>query len=213
MLGRGVSIAILGWGSLIWCPGSLRIRTAWRLDGPRLPIEFARISRDGRLTLVIQLGTEDQTTYWAVSELEELSDARDNVREREGSKLEDIHYLDRDGRAAEGVPSEIARKMSEWLDGHGDVQAAIWTGLPSNWRETRGREFSAADAIRYLEELEVAAGRAKATYDRAREYVRNAPPGIETVAGRQCAHEAGPTLGWRGFCSASRPASDVSGGP
>ena len=176
-----MSIAILGWGSLIWCPGSLRIRTAWRLDGPRLPIEFARISRDGRLTLVIQLGTEDQTTYWAVSELEELSDARDNVREREGSKLEDIHYLDRDGRAAEGVPSEIARKMSEWLDGHGDVQAAIWTGLPSNWRETRGREFSAADAIRYLEELEVAAGRAKATYDRAREYVRNAPPGIETV--------------------------------
>jgi hypothetical protein len=175
-----MSIAIIGWGSLIWCPGSLRIRTVWRRDGPRLPIEFARISRDGRLTLVIQLGTEDQTTYWAVSELEELSGARDNVREREGSKLEDVHYLDRGGRVADGVPSEIARKMSEWLDAHGEVQAAIWTGLPSNWREKRGREFSAADAIRYLEELEVAADSAKATYDRAREYVRNAPPGVET---------------------------------
>ena len=176
-----MSIAIVGWGSLIWCPGSLRIKTPWRLDGPRLPIEFARISRDGRLTLVIHPGTEDQRTCWALSELEELSDARDNVQEREGAKLGDIHYLDRSGDVAEGVPPEVARTISEWLDAHRDVRAAIWTGLPSNWREKRGREFSAADAIRYLEELEVAADRRKVTYDRAREYVRNAPPGVETV--------------------------------
>ena len=25
---------MLGWGSLIWCPGGLRIKTKWRSDGP-----------------------------------------------------------------------------------------------------------------------------------------------------------------------------------
>lgn len=52
-----MAIAILGWGSLIWCPGNLRIRGPWRHDGPVLPIEFARISADGRLTLVVHRST------------------------------------------------------------------------------------------------------------------------------------------------------------
>lgn len=98
-----MNIAILGWGSLIWCPGSLRIKTRWRLDGPRLPIEFARISRDGRLTLVIHPSSDDQPTYWAVSELTTLDAARKNLRERESAGLADIHYLLRNGQAQEAV--------------------------------------------------------------------------------------------------------------
>lgn len=37
-------IAVIGWGSLIWCPKGLKIRDKWKNDGPKLPIEFARIS-------------------------------------------------------------------------------------------------------------------------------------------------------------------------
>jgi hypothetical protein len=55
-----MKIAVIGWGSLIWCPGSLRIQTAWHNDGPSLPIEFARILKDGRLTLVIRPGSVHQ---------------------------------------------------------------------------------------------------------------------------------------------------------
>ena len=48
-----MKIAILGWGSLVWNPRNLSIiNSAWHPDGVLLPIEFARISRDGRLTLV-----------------------------------------------------------------------------------------------------------------------------------------------------------------
>lgn len=32
-----MNVGILGWGSLIWCPGGLRIRTRWHSDGPPLP--------------------------------------------------------------------------------------------------------------------------------------------------------------------------------
>src|SRR5437773_2470240 len=88
-----MNIAVVAWGSLIWCPGSLRMKTRWRQDGPQLPLEFARISQDGRLTLVILPDSEDQLTYWTVSELATLDEARRNVRERENAKLTDIHYV------------------------------------------------------------------------------------------------------------------------
>jgi hypothetical protein len=43
-------IACVGWGSLVWDPRDLPVKGAWRPDGPRLPIEFARQSDNGRLT-------------------------------------------------------------------------------------------------------------------------------------------------------------------
>src|SRR5712691_7390037 len=90
-----MKIAILGWGSLIWCPGSLRIRTLWHSDGPSLPIEFARISSDRRVTLVIHPGAPDQMTYWALSEFDNVVAARENLRLREGPRCKpaDIHTL------------------------------------------------------------------------------------------------------------------------
>jgi hypothetical protein len=51
-------IAFVGWGSLIWNPGKLPLATNWTEVGPILPIEFSRISKDGRLTLALTNGTE-----------------------------------------------------------------------------------------------------------------------------------------------------------
>jgi len=48
-----MEIAVLSWGSLIWNPKALRINRCWKIDGPLLPIEFARISKKWPLTLVI----------------------------------------------------------------------------------------------------------------------------------------------------------------
>ena len=58
--------AILAWGSLIWDPKDLEYnkQLGWIYDGPNLPIEFARISKNGRLTLVItENGTFNKTFY------------------------------------------------------------------------------------------------------------------------------------------------------
>jgi hypothetical protein len=48
-----MNIAILGWGSLVWDQRVLPTESEWNSEGPRLPIEFSRVSQDGRLTLVI----------------------------------------------------------------------------------------------------------------------------------------------------------------
>ncbi len=192
-----MNIAVLGWGSLIWCPGSLRIRTRWRSDGPLLPIEFARISQDGRLTLVIQPGSTDQPTYWALSEFTMLEGARDNLRAREKSNSSDIHYVLRSGSGVNDAPPEIATRITEWAGQHADIEAVVWTGLPSNWMKKRRRDFAPEDAIAFLLELEAERDRAKETYDRAREYVTNTPAAVNTAV-RQAMRE-------RGWADASLP--------
>lgn len=98
-------IAVLGWGSLIWQPGELAMQSTWEADGPLLPIEFSRVSADGRLTLVIDPKTQGQgrkpvnvggnelRTLYVVSALETLDAAVQNLKAREGSRLDMIGYV------------------------------------------------------------------------------------------------------------------------
>ena len=172
-----LKIAVLGWGSLIWCPGSLAIRSRWHNDGPRLPIEFARISDDSRLTLVIRTGSSEQTTYWALSDFGDLASAMDNLKQREGCRNpDDIHYVTADGQAP-GTPETIATKTKQWMQGMHNINGTIWTGLESNWKKKRKRPFASGDALAYLEDLSL---RDKTAFQRAREYVCNTPPQIQT---------------------------------
>jgi hypothetical protein len=68
-------IACLGWGSLVWNPGDLPISSAWRSDGPTIPVEFTRQSDNGRITLVITDAAPEVAVLW-VGEREELKRRR-----------------------------------------------------------------------------------------------------------------------------------------
>lgn len=184
-------IAVIAWGSLIWCPGSLRIKTRWRPNGPALPIEFARISRDERLTLVIHPDSPEVRSYWAVSEFGTLRDARENLRTREATALKDIHSLTSAGRTQGNVPKVVSAEVTLWLKGRENVQAAVWTRLTTNWNERRGKQFCPEDAVEYLREMEATRDQSAATYERAREYVRNAPPQTQTPVRRMIQRRKG----------------------
>lgn len=171
-----MKIAIIGWGSLIWCPGSLRLSSLWRGDGPKLPIEFARISSDERLTLVVHSQGQKVTTYWAFSAFQAMPDAIRNLRERENCGSRCIGTLQRGKLPARGYTQQI----KIWLDAHGDVDAVIWTALPSNWQEKRKKKFTIKDALAYLAELEARGQTAGAALSRTREYIRNTPSQIQT---------------------------------
>jgi len=79
-------IACLGWGSLVWDPCGLPVQRKWFEDGPLLPIEFARRSLDGRLTLVIvPLGKGLMVrSLWTLFTVHTVHDAREALRRREG---------------------------------------------------------------------------------------------------------------------------------
>lgn len=87
-----MKIAILGWGSLIGEPRGLPIAGEWQPDGPRLWIEFSRISqrgvRAGCLTLVIDERCESEvTTLHVLSQRSELPTAIADLQAREERRL------------------------------------------------------------------------------------------------------------------------------
>ena len=84
-----MSFACLGWGSLIWDPGSLPVSGVWSKDGPSLPLEFARESRDGRMILVIVEDLPQIPTLWAKLAVTTLEEAVQILLEREGANGSD----------------------------------------------------------------------------------------------------------------------------
>lgn len=77
-------IAVLGWGSLIWNQGCLNIsENEWATDGPKLPLEYARISNGNRLTLVNKPEFDLVQTLYTVTACTTLEEARKNLQERE----------------------------------------------------------------------------------------------------------------------------------
>lgn len=170
-----MKIAILAWGSLQWDKRGLEIHEPWNEGGVILPIEFARISKDGRLTLVITVdhGTELET-YWALSKYLSIEDAIENLRKREGTNLKGIGYLNLENNLYSSNFSEsLINKVKEWATSK-SIDAVIWTDLKSNFFEKLNQQFTYENALDYLTKLE---GELKI---KAYEYIKKAPSLTQT---------------------------------
>jgi len=179
-----VRSAILAWGSLVWDPRELQTAAGFAANGPLLPIEFCRISADGRLTLAI-----DETfgamckTYSAPSALEDLDAAIENLRAREGiPDTSAVGFVElgagRQSDVAMDRHPQAVATIAAWAADN-SYDAAIWTALKSNFDEPDkgGEPFSVTAAIRYLETL---ASEDAAKFARALTYIRKAPPEVQT---------------------------------
>ena len=174
-----MKIAVLGWGSLIWKPEGLQTNGSFLNDGPTLPIEFCRISQDGRLTLVID-GTYGApcVTYHAQSSFDALDPAIENLRVREGmGTAERVGFVNfithEENQTIKSKQSGPIRAISTWAQGR-DYDAVIWTALGIKFKETTGVSFSVDAALSYLE------GLAAEEQTMALAYMRRAPPEVRT---------------------------------
>ncbi|ARV15788.1 hypothetical protein [Polaribacter sp. SA4-12] len=169
-----MKIAILGWGSLYWQPKELAFDKEfdWENDGPILPIEFARISTDGRLTLVITSdGTEVKTLY-ALSTYKTVNEAILNLAIREGSGRKSIGYYDKTSGDFMPEKFQFKTKIREWIH-KTDFDAVIWTNLGEKWL-VENLLISSNERCDYLRNLK---GNKSAL---AEEYIRKTPVQIET---------------------------------
>jgi hypothetical protein len=179
-----VKTVVLAWGSLVWDPRELKTAAKFAANGPLLPIEFCRISNDGRLTLAIdeRFGALCKT-YSAPSALENLDAARDDLCLREGmANARAIGFVepasDRQSDFALENHPQVVATIAAWAESLG-YDAAIWTALASNfdaWGKG-GEPFSVSAALQYLETLE---GEDSAKFAEALAYIRKAPPEVET---------------------------------
>jgi hypothetical protein len=187
-----MKINILAWGSLVWKPDTFRTAREFQPNGPPLPVEFSRISGDGRLTLVIdEVNGTPCETYTAVSAFGGLISASENLRVREGMKsTKGIGFIDMSNntqsRTAVRRHPAAVDKIRTWIIANGEC-AAIWTALASNFHEPEkaNKPFSVDAAIQYLRALE--AKKIACALD----YIRRAPSEIQTPV-RQAVSELWP---------------------
>ena len=185
-----MKITILAWGSLVWSRRDIAVVGDFEPNGPRLPIEFSRVSGDGRLTLVIDEAFGSPcATYSAVSAFDDLDAAIGNLwvcENKQGAKTpadlrgqKTVGFVD----LTTGAGSAIARDrhaaanetIKTWVIESG-YNAAIWTSLRNNFHEPdkANEQFSVEAAIQYLDRVD------KVTFARGLHYVWNAPPEVQT---------------------------------
>jgi hypothetical protein len=184
-------IGCLAWGSLLWDPRSLPRAGAFRDDGPRLPIEFSRVSSDGRVTLVIDPAAPEVTTWWAPLTVDSLEEAvaRLGARERIDPSQWPRWVGRRSARDPEPDPGGradgIGRRVGRWLAASG-LEAVVWTALPMRGPGGARARPDVETLVAHLRSLEGEARR------RAEQYIRRAPARLETP-NRRCFEER---LGW-----------------
>ena len=177
-----MNIACLGWGSLVWDPRDLPVRRDWFADGPLLPVEFLRCSKNGRMTLVLDEKANTLRVLWALMASTELDEAIEALRKREGTTKEYIGYWS----VTKNTSGPFTKAIEIWAKQR-EIDAVVWTALgfkhPDPKKSERPTQTEVVDHFLGLpcEKLRL-----------AKEYVRRAPTQIDTDYRRFIEKE----LGW-----------------
>jgi hypothetical protein len=171
-------IAIIGWGSLIWDPRDLPREGTWQDDGPELKIEFKRISKDARLTLVIDSAAESLVkTKYVLSPRTCLDDAAEDLRSREGTSRKRIGWVNVTDNTTSGD------QYGDQIDVHSIItcwckkkrfDGAVWTALRPNFEKELEKPSTINEALCYLGKLP------KNVRAEALRYIENAPDCVQT---------------------------------
>ena len=179
--------AVLGWGSLIWDLENLapRVRLPWAMGaGPRLPMEFSRISAKRKMGLVVCLDPDVGVpcpTHAIESVRDGLDDAIGDLALRERAPKVRIGGVCLASGAAQGREA-IVYVVRDWCRAAGWT-GAVWTDLLPNYAETRGEPFSIDRGVAYLRTL------TGDSLEEAVRYIENAPAATDTPLRRRLARD------------------------
>ena len=146
-----MKIAYFAWGSLLWDSEGIDLKTPWKKTNIRLPLNFSRISDNGkgRLTLVIDnINGVSNPIYYAITKNNNLNTAIENLKIREGTIPKYIGYINlknKNSRYSDRLTQKDIEKFRSFALKH-KIDAVIWTDLYSNFKN-----FSTNNALKYIE--------------------------------------------------------------
>ncbi len=170
-------IALLGWGSLLWDNDKQfdDLHEPWQCNGPKLKLEFSRISssRSGALTLVIDPDNGfTNSVCWTLSGRTDISDVIQDLKKREKTKC---RYIGRFsiGGDEHSFDCRSLSAIRSWAIERG-LYGVVWTDLPCNFKKETGDAFSVHSALQYLKSLD------NYVSSNALDYIKKAPNSIQT---------------------------------
>lgn len=167
-----IRVVCLGWGSFIWCQKRLPVTGGSHKNGPNLPVEFARESRDKRITLVICEGYLPVRVLWTALDVATIDEAKLALAVREGVTERNIRHSIGYWSPAGGSGHPGSDVIGQWAATCG-FAGVVWTALEPKIGDDY-RVPAHDEAINYLNGLR---GTVRKTAD---EYVRIAPRQILT---------------------------------
>jgi hypothetical protein len=146
-----MKIAYFAWGSLLWDSEGLNLQTSWKKTNIRLPLNFSRISDNGkgRLTLVIDnINGVSNPIYYAIAKTANLNTAIENLKIREGTIPKYIGYINlknENSRYSDRLTQTDIEKLKLFALKN-KIDAIVWTDLYPNFKN-----FSTNNALKYIE--------------------------------------------------------------
>lgn len=145
-----MKIAYFAWGSLLWDSDGLNLQTPWKKTNIRLPLNFSRISDNGkgRLTLVIDnIDGVSNPIYYAITKTTNLNKAIENLKIREGTIPKYIGYINLkndSSRYSDRLTEKDIEKFKTFALKN-KIDAVVWTDLYPNFKN-----FSTDNALKYI---------------------------------------------------------------
>ncbi len=158
----------------MWEPGEVALATPWQPDGPALPLEFARIAGDGRLTLVLHPAAATSVPVcWALAAWAPIPAVVENLRAAERTVPGHIGSLPPQGSLATPLDRVVEQAITTWQTAQ-NLDAVVWNNLPANFTARTGHPLTPEAIVAYLRGLPGPERR------RAEAYVRRVPAAIQT---------------------------------
>jgi len=149
-----MKISYLSWGSLLWNNDELKLKKPWKKTDLRLPLNFSRVSDNGKGRLTLVIDNENgvpNPTYIAPTKYTDLNLAIKSLKDRENTISDNIGYvnlvnnLSRSHVLTNKQIDEIIKLAKKE-----NYDAIVWTDLPPNFPKVFGKKFSKDLAMNYI---------------------------------------------------------------